>query len=616
MNRHFAFVRWVLWFLLFNILCSQTVALFYFYRTGLYPQTLAAWIYTFFYWNGHFATLAFAVLVLLALILLATPFYKIHRVSLPILTSLLLIFLFIDTFVYAQYKFHINHFVIDLFVHGQGQIISFPWHVWFYVLTLVVGVFILEFYVAGVIWKTLPRISARRQGWKWALFYFLCILSMHTMHIVADGMYYQPITRMDALFPLSYPAYAQDFLVKYNLVNVEEYKKRSVFKAGNISSDEKTLRYPVKPLHCQEPQEKLNILWILVDALRADMLTPEIMPQAYALSQQSQVFTHHMSNGNSTRYGIFSLFYGIPGSYFEVARSSRTSPLFMDQLQKENYELGIFASAPLTKPEFDQTVFSKVPHLRTMSQGNTEYERDREITEEWKKFVTARDERKPFFGFLFYDSTHGYAFPPQMDLPFKPSWDQVDYMALHDGFDPTPFLNRYKNSVYFVDSLIGEVIAQLKEKNLDKNTVILISSDHGQEFNDNKLNYWGHNSNFSPAQTHVPFVLYWPGLAPAHFDELTSHYDLSTTFLQKAFGCSNPAPEMTSGQNLFAHSPHDWVLMASYDTYAIYTEKNIVAVNAAGNYEIVDQHYQPQSHVKLDTPMLTKALKEMGRFYR
>ena len=203
-----------------------------------------------------------------------------------------------------------------------------------------------------------------------------------------------------------------------------------------------------------------------------------------------------------------------------------------------------------------------------------------------------------------------------MPLKFKPSWEQVDYMALHEDFDPTLFLNRYKNSVYFTDSLIGEVLQMMKKEHLDENTVILVSSDHGQEFNDNKLNYWGHNSNFSPAQTHVPLVIFWPGMRAAQYSELTSHYDLSTTFLQKVLGCTNDPREITSGMNLFDHTPHNWVLMASYDTYAIFTDKNIVAVNSAGNYDVVDHHYQPIPDAKLDTPTLSEALKEMGRFYQ
>src|SRR5690606_38343527 len=129
---------------------------------------------------------------------------------------------------------------------------------------------------------------------------------------------------------------------------------------------------------------------------------------------------------------------------------------------------------------------------------------------EWISFLSERAENKPFFGFLFYDAPHQYAFPPDEKLKFLPSWERIDYMDLHPQFDPLPFKNRYKNSVHFVDRLVGEVLTDLRNRGLDKNTVIVLTGDHGQEFNDSGQNYWGHNSNFSIAQTHVPLVIYWP----------------------------------------------------------------------------------------------------------
>ncbi|MDP2514042.1 sulfatase-like hydrolase/transferase [Photobacterium damselae subsp. piscicida] len=50
--------------------------------------------------------------------------------------------------------------------------------------------------------------------------------------------------------------------------------------------------------------------------------------------------------------------------------------------------------------------------------------------------------------------------------------------------------NRYKNALFYIDGLIAKVL-----KHIDlQNTIIVITSDHGQEFNDNKQNYWGHSA--------------------------------------------------------------------------------------------------------------------------
>ncbi|QQR94399.1 MAG: sulfatase-like hydrolase/transferase [Bacteroidota bacterium] len=94
--------------------------------------------------------------------------------------------------------------------------------------------------------------------------------------------------------------------------------------------------------------------------------------------------------------------------------------------------------------------------------------------------------QKPFFGFLFYDSPHNYNLPYWLPHPFKPYWENVDHTVLNNDFDPVPFYNSYKNTVWFCDSLIQQVLSKLEEKNLLENTIVVITSDHGQEFNENK----------------------------------------------------------------------------------------------------------------------------------
>ena len=96
---------------------------------------------------------------------------------------------------------------------------------------------------------------------------------------------------------------------------------------------------------------------------------------------------------------------------------------------------------------------------------------------------------------------------------FKPSLDEVNFLALNDNYDAEPFINLYKNSLHYIDGKVGEVLDSLTGK-LD-NTIVIFTSDHGEEFNDSKLSYWGHNSNYSKYQTAVPLIIHWTNKAPA-----------------------------------------------------------------------------------------------------
>ncbi|WP_306686870.1 sulfatase-like hydrolase/transferase [Candidatus Coxiella mudrowiae] len=54
-----------------------------------------------------------------------------------------------------------------------------------------------------------------------------------------------------------------------------------------------------------------------------------------------------------------------------------------------------------------------------------------------------------------------------------------------------PYLNRYRNAAHFDDALVGQVLQALKGHQLLKNTIVIITADHGEEFNENHQNYWG-----------------------------------------------------------------------------------------------------------------------------
>ncbi|NOX76855.1 MAG: sulfatase-like hydrolase/transferase, partial [Gammaproteobacteria bacterium] len=361
--------------------------------------------------------------------------------------------------------------------------------------------------------------------------------------------------------------------------------------------------------------QPLNILYIVVDSWRFDTLTAQAAPNIFRFGQHSLVFDNHYSTANSTRTGVFSLFYGLPGTYWHAMLAEQRGAVFINQLQKQDYQLGIFASAKLYSPEFDRTVFAQVPDLRTRSIGSSPQQRDRNITEEFLGFLDHRDPQKPFFGFLFYDSPHGYDFPPDYPLPFQPSWDAVNYVALNNDFDRTPFFNRYRNSVNYVDSLAGRVLDRLKTDGLLDNTVVLITGDHGQEFNDNGLNYWGHNSNFSPWQTRVPLVLHWPGKTPQHVTHQTSHFDLSPTLMRDLLGCDNPPQDYSSGKHLLDGQPGPYLLMSNYNQFAVMEAQRITVVDEFGNVDVMDQRYRPIPDAQLPNALMLSVMQEMGRFY-
>src|SRR5690606_10863040 len=111
-------------------------------------------------------------------------------------------------------------------------------------------------------------------------------------------------------------------------------------------------------------------------------------------------------------------------------------------LQELEYQIGIFGSAHLLKPEFNKTVFSKIPELRVRSDGESAVERDLRITEDWLAWPAASGPARPRFSSLVYGPPHSYLFPENYPHRREPMVPGMNYLELNNDFDPLPVFNR------------------------------------------------------------------------------------------------------------------------------------------------------------------------------
>ncbi len=289
----------------------------------------------------------------------------------------------------------------------------------------------------------------------------------------------------------------------------------------------------------------------------------------------------------------------------------------MQALADLNYQFAIYGSAPLNSPPFDRTIFSQIPQLRTVTPGDNSPQRDLRITEDFLTFLNQRDRSQPYFGFLFYDSAHAADFPTSMTPPFTPYWERVDHIKLNNGFNPEPYHNRYRNALYYVDSLIGKVLNELKARNELNNTIVIITSDHGEEFNDNQQNYWGHGSNYSMAQVHVPLYIYIPEKEGSVLTHKTTHLDVAPMLMQDVLGVQNPLNEFTLGYPLWQASPQrEWTIIGSYFNYALVSDKEILVSYPSGRVEALNAELVPEKVRQISSQQIMQSLQEMRQFLR
>ena len=378
--------------------------------------------------------------------------------------------------------------------------------------------------------------------------------------------------------------------------------------------DRTNLSYPLHPLNCRRVVDPPNILFILIDSWRFDAMNVQVTPRIASFAPRTVQFTDHHSGGNATRIGVFSLFYSIPGTYWRQMLNERRGPVFVDELLRQNYDVQIFRSAPLYSPEFDRTVFANVDSPRLRSEGDGPAAWDADLTRDFLAYLDARPDAEPFFALLFYDSPHSFQMPADYPLVFQPSAQHVNYLQLNARSDDVPVRNRYRNSVHYVDSLVGQALDAVVARGLLENTIIVITGDHGQEFNDNGRNFWGHSSNFTRYQTGVPMLLYWPGAQPTVVDHLTTHFDVVPTLMREHLGCEAASDTFSVGRSLFKRGGRDPLVLSEYADFAIVHHDRIAVVREHG-MQIFGPDYSKLDAV-LDPAVTRAALEQRTRFFK
>ena len=142
---------------------------------------------------------------------------------------------------------------------------------------------------------------------------------------------------------------------------------------------------------------------------------------------------------------------------------------------------------------------------------------------------------KPFYIFSWNQGTHHPFFLP-------PEIPPTDFLRGDRSYGDIPEdLNKYLNSLREFDRQLGRLFDALRERGLDKDTIVVVTGDHGQAFGAPHKGYF-HSGNVYDEDVHVPMLVWSPALFTrgAVSDALGSQVDLSPMILD-LLGISAPA---------------------------------------------------------------------------
>jgi membrane-anchored protein YejM (alkaline phosphatase superfamily) len=392
-----------------------------------------------------------------------------------------------------------------------------------------------------------------------------------------------------------------------------------------VKDDSFKINYPLNPITRTPGSKNYNIVWLVAESLRADMLDANIMPQTWAFSQKSISFQNHYAGGNGTRMAMFAMFYGLYGNYWFSFLNENRGPVIIDLLLENNYQMDMFSSAKFSYPEFDKTIFARLPknqlHDDSEITGSEGWQKDRENVVKLLDFLKTRDPNRPFMTFMFFESPHArYYFPPENVI--RPDYlKEFNYATVNLNRDIHLIKNRYINSCNHLDSQFARILDYLEQSRLLNDTIVIITGDHGEEFMEKGR--WGHNSAFNDEQVCPPLLLWVPGEKPRTETRLSSQLDIPATIMS-LLGVTNPPADYSLGFNLLGSDHRKFTVISGWNTLA-YVDNEYKAVFPTGLSGLSKQKVTTKNDIAVednsafyekDRENIIQLMKELAHFQK
>ncbi len=261
-----------------------------------------------------------------------------------------------------------------------------------------------------------------------------------------------------------------------------------------------------------------NVILISIDTLRADRIgaygyDKPISPNIDQFAKDSVIFEHAYTSSNWTLPGHAGMFTGLMSSaHRAITHRDSISPdvsLITELMQKSGMSTGAFVSHIFVSEKygfrrgFDHFSFDELTSAKNIS--------DQAIA-----WINDLSGQKRFFAFLHFfdvhlpygrDKSFNERFAP--DCPFPAQWAKTVETALaEDWVKFQCFQKLYDADIAYVDEHIGRFFEFLKQKKLYDDTLIILTSDHGELFGEH--GGAGHGLTLFEEEIAVPLIMKLP----------------------------------------------------------------------------------------------------------
>ena len=304
-----------------------------------------------------------------------------------------------------------------------------------------------------------------------------------------------------------------------------------------------------------ESTERPNVLLLSLDSVRADRISatgyrppmhPDLLttPNIDRLAREGVMFENAFSTTSWTLPSHMAMFTGLHDELHGVIDKDRTLDRGLttlpEFLHENGWTTGGFYSGPYLNPVFgfDQgfdhyvncgTVVptelfeqTELGGWREIHQYSHETVTSPKLFDEASAWIReAAKKPEPFFAMVhWWDPHYDYKAPEEytrlFDVQYTGEWTGLrneDVRKMVENEDVDFILSLYDAELRYTDDFIGQLLELLEELEVADETLVIVTSDHGEEFYERTR--WGHQRSLFDEVLRVPLVMRLPGSVPS-----------------------------------------------------------------------------------------------------
>lgn len=436
-----------------------------------------------------------------------------------------------------------------------------------------------------------------------AHFVFFCIFMyinllffkfyIYSFLVVNYEDYYKIILVILALLVGLYIAYALKYKIEWRYENIRNFSRwffNFSLILGGLSVITTTVLFAMDLRQPEKVKQQIgglpNIIMLTFDSLNANNMSlygyhRKTTPNIDKFAQECYVFEKMIANADNTQFSMQALLGGYP--VLKIRNPKKFS--FIDVLKKNGYRNRVFISHKVPE-QFLMRQLSEITRIRKFEKSSLFKMIGRGKNRKNIDWLSDMLSEEPAYFNLFspfhprdYNNYTYLSSPLDLELEYvnkfltthkSPTFIWLHTYQPHHPFSVPPEfkgkfgtsrLDQFDASIYMVDNYLGTFLDKIKNNGIIQNSILIISSDHGQAIERKK----GGSLEFVPFYTivnrykfHIPMLIHLPGQKEGRWIKtFAEHVDVAPTIL-KILGLT--IPEEMEGESLVKYMENPGLL--------------------------------------------------------